>query len=575
MSDFYNNYLPFAQSASQRTGLDPRLILAQAAIESGWGKHAPGNNMFGIKSHGQAGGNKLATTEYGPNGAYRTADSFRAYDNPGDSFGGYADFMLANPRYKEMMGSQGLEAQAAALGKSGYATDPNYGSKVLQIAQGFPGGGGGEGGALSFAGEGGAKPPALSAIDNAAGEGNGVSGNGVLFQGEGPNRTQTVGAMLANAGAAIAGISNPSQGQSLRGIAQGLEQQANGQFQYQLGPNGQLIRIDKRTGTVDSRALPGGPKESFRPIMGKDENGNPTLQGTFNERTGAYKPAGGGNAAPAPMVGGDPNLEGQERYNTLSPEEKRQVDSWFNGTGIQPSQYSMRNNPKLQKLMDAATAVYGPEMDFQKYGERAQFIRGYSNKNPSHIGGQLVSVDHTAELVGQQADRYLKLDNSSGGPGGYGQSGANMLKNAMGGNPRKAVLDELKGASETLSGEYQTMIQRGKGGTGVEREEYAGNVHKPLAAPEVQAAGLQVMLDGLKARHHELVLSAQSAAGQAWLDKHPDVDKKITQTIEKVQNKIEALREKGKGKGGPINTPASAAPAGAPAIPSGWSVTGP
>jgi hypothetical protein len=337
-----------------------------------------------------------------------------------------------------------------------------------------------------------------------------------------------------------------------------------------MGPNGQLIRIDKRTGNVNSIAIPDAQKESFRPIMGKDDMGNPTFQGTFNERTGEYKPAGGGsNAAPAPMVGGDPNLEGQERYNTLSPEEKRQVDSWFNGTGIQPSQYSMRNNPKLQKLMDAATAVYGPEMDFQKYGERQQFIRGYSNKNPSHIGGQLVSVDHTAELVGQQADRYLKLDNSSGGWGGYGQTGQNAFKNATGGNARAAVLNELKGASETLSGEYQTMIQRGKGGTGVEREEYASNVHKPLAAPEVQAAGLQVMLDGLKARHNELVASAKSAAGQAWLEKHPDVDKKITETIDKVQSKIDALRDKSKAK-----APASA-PAAAPAIPSGWSVTGP
>jgi hypothetical protein len=65
----------------------------------------------------------------------------------------------------------------------------------------------------------------------------------------------------------------------------------------------------------------------------------------------------------------------------------------------------MRNNPKMQKLMDATQAVY-PDMDFQKYGERQQFVRGYANKSPSQFGGQLVSIEHTADLVGQQADRY-------------------------------------------------------------------------------------------------------------------------------------------------------------------------
>ena len=61
---FYAQYIPYAQSVSQRTGLDPRLVLAQSALETGYGKSAPGMNFFGIKSHGRKGGNTLGTQEF-------------------------------------------------------------------------------------------------------------------------------------------------------------------------------------------------------------------------------------------------------------------------------------------------------------------------------------------------------------------------------------------------------------------------------------------------------------------------------------------------------------------------------
>ncbi len=107
-------------------------------LESGWGKSAPGNNLFGIKSHGLPGGNTLPTTEVVGGQPVAAQDSFRAYASPADSVAGYADFILNNKRYAPVRAAQGLEAQAAALGQSGYATDPAYGQKVLQIAQGLP-----------------------------------------------------------------------------------------------------------------------------------------------------------------------------------------------------------------------------------------------------------------------------------------------------------------------------------------------------------------------------------------------------------------------------------------------------
>lgn len=136
--EFINTVMPLAVDASAKTGVDPRIIVAQAAIESGWGKHAPGNNLFGIKSHGQPGGNTLPTTEVVNGQPVRTTDSFRAYASPADSVAGYADFINSNPRYAALKGAQGLDAQVAALGASGYATDPAYGAKVGAIARSLP-----------------------------------------------------------------------------------------------------------------------------------------------------------------------------------------------------------------------------------------------------------------------------------------------------------------------------------------------------------------------------------------------------------------------------------------------------
>lgn len=129
--------LPGALEASRRTGIDPRIIIAQAAQETGWGRSAPGNNYFGVKSHGKPGGQTFTTHEVINGKRVKMQDSFRQFGSPSESALGYADFINSNPRYRNFKGAQGLEAQAAALGRSGYATDPNYGSTVYNIARGI------------------------------------------------------------------------------------------------------------------------------------------------------------------------------------------------------------------------------------------------------------------------------------------------------------------------------------------------------------------------------------------------------------------------------------------------------
>lgn len=132
---FIDTLMPAAIEASKRTGVDPRIIVAQAAQETGWGRSAPGNNYFGIKSHGQSGGQTFTTHEVINGQRVKIRDSFRSFASPQDSVAGYADFITTNPRYTNFRNAQGLDAQLSALQASGYATDPNYSNAVGAIAR--------------------------------------------------------------------------------------------------------------------------------------------------------------------------------------------------------------------------------------------------------------------------------------------------------------------------------------------------------------------------------------------------------------------------------------------------------
>ena len=135
--EFYSQYLPYAEKVSNQTGLDPRLVLAQAALETGYGKSAPNMNFFGIKSHGRKGGQTLQTSEFENGQMVGQPALFRGYESPDQSFQDYASFLKSNPRYEGVLSAEGLEDQISAMAKSGYATDPNYGAKLANIAGKF------------------------------------------------------------------------------------------------------------------------------------------------------------------------------------------------------------------------------------------------------------------------------------------------------------------------------------------------------------------------------------------------------------------------------------------------------
>jgi len=132
VSDFFSQYAPYAQSVSRSTGIDPRIVLAQAALETGYGRSAPNYNLFGIKGKGST----QQTKEFVDGKMVRMPQEFRAYGSPEESFQDYAKLM-SGKRYEGVRSGGTLEEQIAALQKSGYATDPEYGQKIMQIAKGI------------------------------------------------------------------------------------------------------------------------------------------------------------------------------------------------------------------------------------------------------------------------------------------------------------------------------------------------------------------------------------------------------------------------------------------------------
>lgn len=145
MTDFVSSLWSIAKQAVAMTGLDPKLLIAQAALETGWGrfivKDANGvssNNLFNIKASAQTiDAMSARTTEYIENIPVKTTAAFQQYNSFLDSFCDYVALIQNSTRYQEALAHAGNpERYLAELSKAGYATDPNYSSKVLSIYYG-------------------------------------------------------------------------------------------------------------------------------------------------------------------------------------------------------------------------------------------------------------------------------------------------------------------------------------------------------------------------------------------------------------------------------------------------------
>lgn len=139
---FVDSMLPYAERAAKALGVEPSLLIAQAALETGWGnkviKNAQGssNNLFNIKADRSWKGDKVATQtlEYHDNIPVKERAAFRSYNSYEESFSDFVRFLNQNPRYQQALAHNGdTEAFIHGIHKAGYATDPAYAKKVLDV----------------------------------------------------------------------------------------------------------------------------------------------------------------------------------------------------------------------------------------------------------------------------------------------------------------------------------------------------------------------------------------------------------------------------------------------------------
>ena len=155
--EFIKQYKPFALETERKTGISHLFILAQAALETGWGERGVGNNFFGIKAGKDTPPEKkqiLTTTEtlgspnlkhlfplvisvkMLPSGKYKytVKDWFRKYDTPEECFTDHAQFFFKNKRYaKALLVRSDPYKFAEEVAKAGYATGLNYASSLKKL----------------------------------------------------------------------------------------------------------------------------------------------------------------------------------------------------------------------------------------------------------------------------------------------------------------------------------------------------------------------------------------------------------------------------------------------------------
>ena len=145
-AQFVEVLMPLAESVATEIGVDPKVLLAQAALETGWGKHliqrgegGSSHNLFNIKADSRWDGDSVATMtlEFRDGVAQRERAAFRAYDSFEQSFRDYISFLKGSSRYQvALQHADDPYAYLKQLQQAGYATDPKYAEKISRILDG-------------------------------------------------------------------------------------------------------------------------------------------------------------------------------------------------------------------------------------------------------------------------------------------------------------------------------------------------------------------------------------------------------------------------------------------------------
>ena len=143
---FVATLLPLAESVAAELGVDPKVLLAQSALETGWGRHliqrpegGSSHNLFNIKADSRWSGDKafVGTVEFRDGVAQQERSAFRVYESYEQSFRDYAEFLKGSSRYQQALEQAGDPYRyLSGLQQAGYATDPEYAEKIGRIFDG-------------------------------------------------------------------------------------------------------------------------------------------------------------------------------------------------------------------------------------------------------------------------------------------------------------------------------------------------------------------------------------------------------------------------------------------------------
>lgn len=146
IDEFVQSIWPLAKEAAAIIGLDPKVLVAQAALETGWGKSmakdsdgSTSNNLFNVKSGNNSdfASVRVNTTEFIANTPIKVSDTFRKYPSIEASFKDYVSLIKGSDRYQNALAkATNPELYVDELSRAGYATDPHYSSKIMSIYRG-------------------------------------------------------------------------------------------------------------------------------------------------------------------------------------------------------------------------------------------------------------------------------------------------------------------------------------------------------------------------------------------------------------------------------------------------------
>jgi flagellar protein FlgJ len=141
--DFVETLRPYAEQVAEEYGMDAKAIIAQAAVETGWGKFVIHNadgesshNLFGIKANSKWEGEQAVvdTLEFNSGIPQKQKAAFRSYASLEEAVNDYGRFITTQPRYQQAVErASDAHSYTRELQSAGYATDPNYASKIMAV----------------------------------------------------------------------------------------------------------------------------------------------------------------------------------------------------------------------------------------------------------------------------------------------------------------------------------------------------------------------------------------------------------------------------------------------------------